>query len=99
MLLTYALCFSVPIILDTGIHATCSAWNHNGSILAVTGSMLLPEDDKEANIIQFFTPFGEVSNFCFVKERVLNLGLQNNWIFCLVTLLNSTYGCPRRWWS
>ncbi|XP_075212960.1 intraflagellar transport protein Oseg4 [Lycorma delicatula] len=59
----------LPVILDTGIHATCCAWNHNGSILAVTGAMVLPGEEKESNIIQFFTPFGELLRTLKVPGR------------------------------
>ncbi|XP_046679205.1 WD repeat-containing protein 35-like [Homalodisca vitripennis] len=48
-----------PVVLDTGISAVCCCWNHNGSVLAVTGSTLLSGDTKSCNVIQFFTPFGE----------------------------------------
>uniref|UniRef100_A0A1B6EDL0 WD repeat-containing protein 35 n=1 Tax=Clastoptera arizonana TaxID=38151 RepID=A0A1B6EDL0_9HEMI len=48
-----------PVLLETGITAVCCNWNHNGSILAVTGTMLLPGETKYCNVIQFFTPFGE----------------------------------------
>ncbi|RZF44312.1 hypothetical protein LSTR_LSTR006862 [Laodelphax striatellus] len=57
------------IQLDTGISATFCAWNHNGSILAITGSTLLTGEDKETNIIQFFTPFGELVRSLKVPGR------------------------------
>ena len=37
------------------------AWNHTGSILAVSGSQRAIGQDKEVNVVQFYTPFGEVS--------------------------------------
>lgn len=49
----------MPVLLDTGVTTACCCWNHNGSILALTGSMLLPGESKYCNVIQFFTPFGE----------------------------------------
>ncbi|XP_039278851.1 WD repeat-containing protein 35 [Nilaparvata lugens] len=58
-----------PVQLDTGISATFCAWNHNGSILAITGSTMLTGDDKETNIIQFFTPFGELVRSLKVPGR------------------------------
>ncbi|XP_054288459.1 WD repeat-containing protein 35-like [Macrosteles quadrilineatus] len=48
-----------PVILDTGISAVGCSWNHNGSALAVTGSMVLTGETKSCNVVQFFTPFGE----------------------------------------
>lgn len=35
-------------------------WNHCGSVLAVAGS-LRGAMEKEFNVVQFYTPFGEVS--------------------------------------
>jgi WD repeat-containing protein 35 len=35
----------------------CAQWNHDGSILAIAGITSL--NDKESNLIQFFTPFGQ----------------------------------------
>lgn len=48
-----------PILVDTNMTAVCCKWNHNGSVLAVVGSMVLPGESHEVNVIQFFTPFGE----------------------------------------
>nr|CAD7202954.1 unnamed protein product [Timema douglasi] len=48
-----------PVLIDTGMAAVCCSWNHNGSVIAVTGTMQLSSDSKDSNVIQFFTPFGE----------------------------------------
>nr|CAD7457307.1 unnamed protein product [Timema tahoe] len=48
-----------PVLIDTGMTAVCCSWNHNGSVIAVTGIMQLSSDSKDSNVIQFFTPFGE----------------------------------------
>lgn len=37
------------------------AWNHRGSILAIAGSQQALGQDKEVNVVQFYTPFGEVN--------------------------------------
>jgi len=50
----------VPVLIDTGMTAVCCRWNHNGSVIAVTGVMQLVGDNKDCNVIQFFTAFGEV---------------------------------------
>jgi hypothetical protein len=50
----------VPVLIDTGMTAVCCRWNHNGSVIAVTGIMQLAGDNKDCNVIQFFTAFGEV---------------------------------------
>lgn len=33
-------------------------WSQNGSLLAIAGTQQVA--DKEANVVQFYTPFGEV---------------------------------------
>ncbi|KAK3766441.1 hypothetical protein RRG08_056115 [Elysia crispata] len=48
-----------PILLDTGMQIAQVAWNHTGSILAVAGSQRAIGQDKEVNVVQFYTPFGE----------------------------------------
>ncbi|XP_065214168.1 WD repeat-containing protein 35 [Planococcus citri] len=48
-----------PIILDIGMYVSSCRWNHDGSILAVTGSTILVGEAKETNIVQFFSPYGE----------------------------------------
>lgn len=49
-----------PVLLDTGMYATKCRWNHDGSILAIVGSTVLIGENKETNVIQFFSAFGEV---------------------------------------
>lgn len=34
-------------------------WNHCGSVLAVAGSLRATNAEKEFNVVQFYTPFGE----------------------------------------
>ncbi|CAG0916326.1 unnamed protein product [Notodromas monacha] len=54
----------MPVLVDTGMTIVDGQWNHNGSIVAVAGSLMLSgnEGDKECNVVQFYTPFGEVDN-------------------------------------
>jgi hypothetical protein len=54
---------SVPVLVDTGMTIVDGQWNHNGSIVAVAGALMISgvEGDKECNVVQFYTPFGEVS--------------------------------------
>jgi hypothetical protein len=52
--------FVDPIILDTGVTIVSCNWNHNGSILALAGSTVLTGQTVECNVVQFYTPFGEV---------------------------------------
>ena len=36
-------------------------WSHDGSILAVAGTMTVPSvgSEKDSNVVQFYTPYGE----------------------------------------
>ena len=38
-------------------------WNHTGAVLAVAGSQRATGQDKDVNVVQFYTPFGEVSDW------------------------------------
>ncbi|XP_075606665.1 WD repeat-containing protein 35 isoform X2 [Balearica regulorum gibbericeps] len=48
-----------PVLIDTGMYVVCIQWNHCGSVLAVAGSLKATSQDKDVNIVQFYTPFGE----------------------------------------
>uniref|UniRef100_A0A803W6F1 WD repeat-containing protein 35 n=1 Tax=Ficedula albicollis TaxID=59894 RepID=A0A803W6F1_FICAL len=48
-----------PVLIDTGINVVCVQWNSNGSVLAVAGSLKAASQDKDVNVVQFYTPFGE----------------------------------------
>ncbi|XP_069742564.1 WD repeat-containing protein 35 isoform X3 [Narcine bancroftii] len=48
-----------PVLLDTGINVVGIQWNYCGSVLAVAGSQISPVQDKQINVVQFYTPFGE----------------------------------------
>lgn len=48
-----------PIVIDTNMRAVSCKWNHNGTVVAVVGTMIFPNENKENNVIQFFSPFGE----------------------------------------
>lgn len=48
-----------PIILDTDISATCLRWNHEGSILAITGKLYNSDTDKR-NVVKFYSPYGKL---------------------------------------
>ncbi|NXQ88879.1 WDR35 protein, partial [Nyctibius grandis] len=48
-----------PVLIDTGMNVVCIQWNHCGSVLAVAGSLKATYQDKDVNIVQFYTPFGE----------------------------------------
>lgn len=46
-----------PVLFDTKMFAVHCSWNHNGSLLAVSGKQFA--DEKEVNLVQFYNPFGE----------------------------------------
>lgn len=56
-----------PVLIDTGMNVVCIQWNHCGSVLAVAGSLKATSQDKDVNIVQFYTPFGEVKIFNMLK--------------------------------
>uniref|UniRef100_A0A668VVY2 WD repeat-containing protein 35 n=1 Tax=Oreochromis aureus TaxID=47969 RepID=A0A668VVY2_OREAU len=47
-----------PVCIDTLMNVVSIQWNHCGSVLAVAGS-LRGAMEKEFNVVQFYTPFGE----------------------------------------
>uniref|UniRef100_A0A6A7G3L3 WD repeat-containing protein 35 n=4 Tax=Hirondellea gigas TaxID=1518452 RepID=A0A6A7G3L3_9CRUS len=50
----------MPILIDTGMTVVSAQWNHNGSVIAVAGSLQLASAaEKDCNVVQFYTPFGE----------------------------------------
>ncbi|XP_023129975.2 WD repeat-containing protein 35 isoform X1 [Amphiprion ocellaris] len=48
-----------PVCLDTLMNVVSIQWNHCGSVLAVAGSLRASNMEKEFNVVQFYTPFGE----------------------------------------
>ena len=44
-------------------------WNHTGSVLAVSGSQRASGQDKDVNVVQFYTPFGEVGKQKQTKQN------------------------------
>lgn len=51
---------SDPVFIDTLMNVVSIQWNHCGSVLAVAGSLRASNLEKEVNVVQFYTPFGEV---------------------------------------
>jgi WD repeat-containing protein 35 len=47
-----------PLVLDTGILIGKLKWNHNGSVLAVSGT-LANATEKDSNVVHFYSPFGK----------------------------------------
>ncbi|XP_054833887.1 WD repeat-containing protein 35 [Eublepharis macularius] len=48
-----------PILIDTSMNVVCIQWNHCGNVLAVAGFQKIAAQDKDVNLVQFYTPFGE----------------------------------------
>lgn len=48
-----------PVLVDTGMTVFRIEWNTMGSILAIAGTQRVAQQDREVNVIQFYTPFGE----------------------------------------
>ncbi|KAF7657555.1 hypothetical protein LDENG_00025340 [Lucifuga dentata] len=48
-----------PVYIDSLMNVVSIQWNHCGSVLAVAGSLRASNLDKEFNVVQFYTPFGE----------------------------------------
>uniref|UniRef100_H2ZPD4 WD repeat-containing protein 35 n=1 Tax=Ciona savignyi TaxID=51511 RepID=H2ZPD4_CIOSA len=48
-----------PILIDTKMDAIDAKWNDTGSILAIAGSQRSVQQDKDINVVQFFSTFGE----------------------------------------
>ncbi|BES89668.1 WD repeat domain 35 [Nesidiocoris tenuis] len=61
-----------PIIVDTHMNAVNCCWNHNGSILAVVGSAVLPDDNRESNVVQFVSLYGELIRTLKIPGRVIS---------------------------
>ncbi len=50
-----------PVIIETGMwHVASIQWNHCGSVLAIAGSLRNSGAEKDLNVVQFYTPLGEV---------------------------------------
>ncbi|KAM8834110.1 WD repeat-containing protein 35 [Synchiropus picturatus] len=47
------------VCIDTLMNVVSIQWNHCGSVLAVAGSLRASNAEKEINVVQFYTPFGE----------------------------------------
>ncbi|RMX47135.1 hypothetical protein pdam_00018680 [Pocillopora damicornis] len=48
-----------PILIDTSMSVMNIQWNNCGSVLAVAGVQRATGQEKDVNVVQFYTPFGE----------------------------------------
>ena len=44
--------------MNSQMNVISAQWNHDGSILAIGGIQMIEE--KEVNVVQFYTPWGKV---------------------------------------
>lgn len=59
--LFYVLLLADPILIDTKMDTVDAKWNDTGSILAIAGTQRASAQlDRDVNVVQFFSPFGEV---------------------------------------
>ncbi|KAB1266977.1 WD repeat-containing protein 35 [Camelus dromedarius] len=47
-----------PVLINADMYVVSIQWNHTGSVLAVAGSQEANTQDKDVNVVQFYTPFG-----------------------------------------
>ena len=63
-------------------------WNDAGSILAIAGTQRASAQlDRDVNVVQFFSPFGEVKNFVLTKYMCYKLTKK----LLRICLLNHNY--------
>lgn len=68
-------CSSGPVCIDTLMNVVSIQWNHCGSVLAVAGFLRASNLEKEFNVVQFYTPFGEVRvKICPLTQRFIYEG-------------------------
>ncbi|XP_060042583.1 WD repeat-containing protein 35 isoform X5 [Erinaceus europaeus] len=61
-----------PVLIDSGMNVVSIQWNPTGSVLAVAGSQKTIGQEKDVNIVQFYTPFGEHLGTLKVPEKHLS---------------------------
>lgn len=64
-------CSSDPVCVDTLMNVVSIQWNHCGSVLAVAGSLRASNMENKFNVVQFYTPFGEVRGLTQTDEFTL----------------------------
>ncbi|KAM7428718.1 WD repeat-containing protein 35 [Porites harrisoni] len=48
-----------PVLIDTSMAVVNIQWNNCGAVLAVAGMQRATGQEKDINVVQFYTPFGE----------------------------------------
>ncbi|XP_036332478.1 WD repeat-containing protein 35-like [Rhagoletis pomonella] len=49
-----------PVLIDTGMRNIDAEWNHDGSVLAICGTLIDYPSSKELNQVSFYSPFGQL---------------------------------------
>lgn len=49
------------MVFECDMFIVAIKWNHNGSVLALVGTLIVEGDVKESNVLQLYSPFGVVS--------------------------------------
>lgn len=59
------------MVFECDMSIVAIKWNHNGNVLALVGSLVVDGDVKETNVLELYSPFGEVSfNHYILWHRV-----------------------------
>lgn len=69
-----------PVVIDTYMQTVSCAWNHDGTLFAVCGTVM-GSTEKEFNQVSFYSAHGKVSCTCLFSE----------WTFFLTELPSSTF--------
>ncbi|KAH0621957.1 hypothetical protein JD844_023742 [Phrynosoma platyrhinos] len=48
-----------PVLIDAALNIVSVQWNHCGNVLAVAGFQKNTTQEKDINVVQFYSPFGE----------------------------------------
>ena len=68
----------------------CAQWNHDGSILAIGG--LITKDDKETNIVQFYTPWGQhLKTLKVPGKKLASVNWEGNGLRLVITIDSLIY--------
>jgi hypothetical protein len=67
--------------MNSQMNVISAQWNHDGSILAIGGIQMIEE--KEVNVVQFYTPWGKVrfkEYFNYIRQLGFLFQLTLIWI-------------------
>lgn len=59
------------MVFECDMSIVAIKWNHDGSVLALVGALIVDGDVKETNVLQLYSPFGVVSYFvCIILQYI-----------------------------